>query len=297
MRLAELYKSKKIDVSVELFPPKTQEATSDMFQTVESLKQFDPAFFSMTYGAAGSTRDLTLGLVDQLKNKTGVETMCHMTVVGQSKDEIRSTLKFLKEKGIYNIIALRGDPPKDMKEFKPHPDGFHYSAELVKEAKASNYFSIAVAGFPETHPDSASRESDIQYLKEKVDAGADAVITQLFYDNRYFFEYLDYVRKAGIKVPVIPGILPILSAPQVRRFTALCKSKIPIHVERELQKHEDDPESCAQYGIDLAISQCEDLIRSGIPGLHFYCLNRSRSVKAVLGQLKLKDRTRAAEKD
>lgn len=293
MRLSELYKSKKIDISIELFPPKTEEATKDMFQTVKELSKFDPAFFSMTYGAAGSTRDQTLGLVDQLKNKVGVETMCHMTVVGQSKDEIRTALKFLKEKGVYNLIALRGDPPKDIKEFKPHPDGFRYSVELVKEAKSTNYFSIAVAGFPESHPDSPSRESDIRYLKEKVDAGADVIITQLFYDNHYFFEYLDFVKKAGINVPVIPGILPILSAQQVRRFTALCKSKIPVEVDREIQKYENDPESCTQYGIELATRQCEGLIRAGVPGLHFYCLNRSKSVKSVLGQLRLKDRTRA----
>lgn len=292
MRLSELYRSKRIDVSIELFPPKTEEASKDMFQAVQDLKQFDPAFFSMTYGAAGSTRDQTLGLVDQLKNKVGVETMCHLTVVGQSRNEIQSVLKFLKEKGIYNIIALRGDPPKDMKEFKPHPDGFRYATELVKEAKKENYFSIAVAGFPEMHPDSKNRDYDIQHLRQKVDAGADVIITQLFFDNHYFFEYLEYVRKAGINVPVIPGILPILSAQQVRRFTALCKSKIPPDVERELRKYENDAESCAKYGIELASRQCEGLIRAGVPGLHFYCLNRSKSVKTVLEQLKLKDRTR-----
>ncbi len=256
-----------------------------MFLEVERLRRYQPAFFSMTYGAAGSTRDLTLGLVDRLKNQAGVETMCHLTVVGQSKEETRSALRFLKEKGIYNMIALRGDPPKGIENFEPHADGLRYSAELVREAKSMNWFSIAVAGFPEVHPDAQSRESDIRYLKEKVEAGANVVITQLFFDNRFFYEYLELVRKAGVKVPVIPGVLPILSVSQVRRFTALCKSTIPPDVDRQLQKYEEDGESATQFGIDLATRQCEDLIRNGVPGIHFYSLNRSRSVAAVLENL------------
>ena len=282
MRLSELYQSNKPDISIELFPPKTEEAIGELFKEVERLKKFSPAFFSMTYGAAGSTRDLTLDLVDQLKNRVGVETLCHLTVVGQSKDETRSTLRFLKEKGIYNLIALRGDPPKGAEQFKPHPDGFQHAVDLVREVKAMKYFSIAVAGFPEMHPDSSDRKRDLRYLKEKVDAGADVVITQLFFDNRFFYDYVDLARKAGVEVPIIPGILPILSAQQVRRFTALCKSTIPAEVDRELRKYENDPESATKFGIELAAKQCSDLLRTGSPGLHFYCLNRSRSVEAVL---------------
>ncbi len=287
MRLDALYKQDKIDISIELFPPKTDKGIEDLFREVERLRKHKPAFFSMTYGAAGSTRDLTLGLVDRLKNQAGVETMCHLTVVGQSKEETRNTLQFLKEKGIYNVIALRGDAPAGADQFKPHPDGFKHAVDLVIEAKRMNCFSIAVAGFPEMHPDSQNRKNDIDYLKKKVDAGADVVITQLFFDNRYFYEYADLVRKAGVRVPIIPGILPILSVPQVRRFTALCKSKIPPHVETELAKYENNPEGAAQYGIELAAKQCEDLIRNGSAGLHFYCLNKSRSVEQVLANLGL----------
>lgn len=287
MRLRELYQSKDPDISIELFPPKTETAIGDLLKEVERLKRFHPAFFSMTYGAAGSTRDLTLGLVDQLKNRVGVETMCHLTVVGQSKDETCSALRFLKEKGIYNVIALRGDPPKDAPNFVAHPDGFKHAVDLVREIKTDQFFSVAVAGFPETHPDSPNREHDLRYLKEKVDAGADAVITQLFFDNRFFYDFVGLARKTGIKIPIIPGILPILSVQQVRRFTALCKSTIPPDVDRELQKYESDPESATKFGIELAAKQCADLLKQGSPGLHFYCLNRSRSVEAVLNQIGL----------
>lgn len=287
MRLSELYQSAdQIDISCELFPPKTEQGIKDLFLEVERLRKHHPAFFSMTYGAAGSTQNLTLELVDRLKNQIGVETMCHLTVVGQSKEAVRSSLEFLKEKEIYNLIALRGDPPQGTISFEPHPDGFHHAVDLVKEARERN-FSVAVAGFPEMHPDSKNRKSDIEYLKQKVDAGADAVITQLFFDNQFFYEYLDLVRKAGIKVPVIPGILPILSVQQVMRFTALCKSSIPPQVQSELLKYENDPEGAAQFGIELATRQCAGLLQNKVSGLHFYCLNKSRSVERVLENLKL----------
>ena len=285
MRLNELYRSGKIDISVELFPPKSKEGIEEMFREVDRLKTCNPAFFSMTYGAAGSTRDLTLELANRLKNEVGVETMCHLTIVGQAKEETQNALQFLTENGIYNLIALRGDPPRGSTDFKPHPNGFCYAAELVREAKRMNCFSIAVAGFPEIHPDSPNRGSDIEYLKQKVNAGADAIITQLFFDNNFFYKYLDFVRKAGIKVPVIPGILPILSVPQIRRFTALSKSTIPEAMEKELQKYENDPAKATLYGIEYATKQCEDLIRNGSSGIHFYCLNKSHSVRSVLTNL------------
>ena len=287
MRLGELYKSKKVDISIELFPPKTEKGVEGMFQEVGRLGEYKPAFFSVTYGAAGTTCDLTLELADRLKNKEGFEVMCHLTVVGQSRQETRNALNYLKSKGIYNMIALRGDPPAGVTDFKPHPHGFPHAVDLVQEAKKMNFFSIAVAGFPELHPDSPNRKHDIDYLKKKVDAGADVIITQLFFDNNYFYEYLNFVRKVGIKVPVLPGILPILSVQQVRRFTALCKSNVPAPVEAKLGKHENDPEEATAYGIELATDQCRDLMKSGVTGIHFYCLNRSHSVKTVLQNLGL----------
>jgi len=290
MRLRELYQSKQIDLSIELFPPKTEEGVKELFIEVEHLRKFNPAFFSMTYGAAGSTRHLTLDLADQLKNRLGVETMCHLTVVGQSKEETCAALQFLKQKGIYNLIALRGDPPRGEKNFKPHPDGFQHAVDLVREARKMNYFSIAVAGFPEMHPDSPNLASDLRYLKEKVDAGADAVITQLFFDNRFYYDFVESARKIGIQVPIVPGILPILSVQQIRRFTNLCKSKIPPALDAQLVKYENDPEGAVQFGIEVATKQSEDLIKHSVPGLHFYALNRSHSVAAVLKNLRLPNR-------
>ena len=287
MRLNELYRDKSPDISIELFPPKTPEAVEKLFETVERLKRLRPAFLSMTYGAAGSTRDLTLDLCDRLKNKSKVETTCHLNIIGQSKEETRANLRKLKEIGVYNLLALRGDPPKDQPNFKPHPDGFTSSVELIAEAKKDPWFSIAVTGFPEVHPEAKDRASDIAYLKRKVEAGGCAVITQLFLDNAYFFEFMEHVKKAGITVPIVPGILPILSVPQLRRFAALCGSTIPPDIEKDLARYENDEEGATQYGIDLATRMCEGLLKSGVPGLHFYTLNRSRSVEAILTHLGL----------
>ncbi|MEK6562246.1 MAG: methylenetetrahydrofolate reductase, partial [Candidatus Binatota bacterium] len=238
-------------------------------------------------GAGGSTLEKTLDLVDRIHREYGMEVMCHLTVVGQSRDEVRSVLAQLKERNIENIIALGGDPPQGVVEWTPNLDGFHHSVELVREAAAYRCFSIAVAGFPEVHPRSGSREEDLRYLKEKVDAGADVVITQMFFDNEDFCRYVEDAKKIGIRVPIVPGILPILSAPQVRRFTALCGAKIPPRLERMLAEVEDDEEGAVRMGIDYATKQCEGLLALGVPGIHFYSLNKSRSVKAIFTNLNL----------
>ncbi|MBN1586683.1 MAG: methylenetetrahydrofolate reductase [NAD(P)H] [Candidatus Omnitrophica bacterium] len=287
MKLEQLYQSNKPDISIELFPPKTPQGLEALWKQVDRLRLFDPAFFSVTYGAAGSTRDLTLDLVDQLKNRLALETVCHLTVVGQSKEEIHSNLEFLRDKEIPNIMALRGDPPKGEKEFSAHADGFHYAADLVEAAASYHYFSIAVAGFPELHPESPDRRSDIAYLKKKVDAGASVIVTQLFFDNAHFYEFHDAARKAGIKVPIVPGILPILSRDQVQRFTAICKSTIPDKVSARLERLKEDEAAATEYGIELATEQAQGLLDFGCPGLHFYSLNKSGSVEVVLKNLGL----------
>lgn len=288
MRLDELYRSSRIDFSVEFFPPKTPEGVERLFaETVERLKVYKPAFFSMTYGAAGSTRDLTLDLVDRLKNRSRVEVMCHLNIIGQSKEETRENLRRLKGMGIYNLLALRGDPPRDQPNFKPHPEGLSTSVELIEEAHKDPRFSIAVTGFPEVHPEALDRASDIAYLKRKIDSGGCVVITQLFFDNAFFFEFLEHVRKAGIHVPVIPGILPILSVPQVRRFASLAAAKIPPRIDQELSKYNQDDEGATRFGIELSTRMCEELLKGGVPGLHFYSLNRPRSVEEILKNLKL----------
>jgi len=287
MKLRDLYARPELTLSFEFFPPKTEKGEKNLFEEIAVLKTLHPSFCSVTYGAGGSTREKTVDLVDRIHSECGLEVMCHLTVVGQSKDEVRSVLEKLKERGIKNMIALGGDPPQGVTDWTPHPDGFHHSVDLVREAVAHNWFSIAVAGFPEVHPRAESRESDLRYLKEKVDAGADVVITQLFFDNADFYRYVDDVRKLGVRVPVVPGILPILSAPQVRRFTALCSSKIPPRLEQLLARVENDDEAAIRLGIEHATEQCAGLLQFGVPGLHFYSLNKSRSLKALFRNLGL----------
>lgn len=287
MKLADLYARPELTLSVEFFPPKTDKGEENLFSEIETIKRLNPAFCSVTYGAGGSTREKTVEWVDRIHRTCGLEVMCHLTVVGQSKNEARAVLKQLKEKKIENIIALGGDPPQGTVDWQPHPDGFHHAAELVREAVMFGGFSIAVAGFPEVHPRAKSRASDLRYLKEKVEAGAVAIITQLFFDNDDYYRYVEDVRKLGVLVPIVPGVLPILSAAQVRRFTSLCCAKIPASLERELVKVESNDEAAIQLGIDYATRQCEGLIKFGVPGLHFYSLNKSYSVRAVCKNLDL----------
>ena len=285
MKLADLYARPELTLSVEFFPPKTDKGEENLFSEIEIIKRLNPAFCSVTYGAGGSTREKTVDLVDRIHRERGLEVMCHLTVVGQSKDEARSILGNLQQKGIENLIALGGDPPQGMVDWKPHPDGFQHAVELVREAVACGGFSVAVAGFPEVHPRAPSRLADLKYLYEKIDAGAIAVITQLFFDNDDYYRYVEDARKLGITVPIIPGVLPILSAPQVRRFTALCCAKIPPQLERELAKVESDDEAAVKVGIEYASRQCEGLIKFGVPGLHFYSLNKSYSLQAICKNL------------
>ena len=288
MRLDQLYRSPKPDISIELFPPKTPEGVSKLFETVNRLQTLRPAFFSVTYGAGGSTRDLTIDLCRQLKENSKAEVMCHLNIIGQSRQETQANLQKIKDSGLYNLLALRGDPPKDQPNFKPHPAGFHSSHQLVEEARKDPWFAIGVSGFPEIHPDAkGNRAQDIAYLKRKIDSGACVIFTQLFLDNRFFFEFLDFVRKAGITVPVVPGILPILSAAQIRRFTALCGSSIPAKVAKNLERYESDDAGAAEYGVTLATEQCAELLKAGVPGLHFYALNRAISTEKILSHLGL----------
>ncbi len=287
MKLRDIYARKGLTLSIEFFPPKTDEGDEALFREVEVLKTLNPAFCSVTYGAGGSTHEKTVDLVRRLRHEHGLDAMCHLTVVGQSKDEVRAVLDRLEGYGIENIIALAGDPPQGVTDWTPHPSGFHHSRDLVDEAIARGTFSIAVAGFPEVHPRAESRESDLRYLKEKVDAGADAVITQLFFDNEDYFRYVEDVRRVGVEVPVVPGLLPILSVAQTRRFTALCGSRIPPRLEALLATVEDDNEAATELGIEYATEQCEGLLAFGVPGIHFYSLNRSRSVKAICENLSL----------
>jgi methylenetetrahydrofolate reductase (NADPH) len=297
MKLRDIYAQDGLVFSIEFFPPKTEEGVEKLFREIEVLKQLEPDFCSVTYGAGGSTQDTTLGIVKRIKREFGIEIMCHLTIVDQPKSKVLGVLDDLWDSDIHNLIALAGDPPGGpAAEWRPHLHGFSRSEHLVMAAKNLEYdfFSIAVAGFPEVHPRAMSRESDLAYLKQKVDAGADVIITQLFFDNEDYYRYVEDVRAIGITVPVVPGLLPIISAAQCRRFTKLCGSKIPPRLDALLTKVHDDDEAAIELGIQYTTEQCQGLLEFGVPGFHFYALNRSRSIVAIHENLNLGALTAAA---
>jgi methylenetetrahydrofolate reductase (NADPH) len=293
VKLRDIYAGDGLTFSIEFFPPKTDEGVEKLFAELEILKALRPAFCSVTYGAGGSTEGRTLEIVKRIKWQAKLEVMCHLTVVNQPQQRLSAVLADLWANDIENIIALAGDPPEGAEaDWTAHPDGFQHSRELVDAAMRgqhgwTGWFSVAVAGFPEIHPRAPSRESDLSYLKEKVEAGADAVITQLFFDNEDFYRYVEDIRALGIGVPVVPGMLPIQSAAQCRRFAKMCGAKIPPRLDALLDKVADDNEAAVQMGIEYTTEQCQGLLDFGVPGLHFYSLNKSHSVVAIHENLNL----------
>jgi methylenetetrahydrofolate reductase (NADPH) len=291
MKLRDIYAQPGKTFSVEFFPPKDDAGVQRLFDEVQELKKLSPAFCSVTYGAGGATQDTTLEVVRRLRLEEQLEVMCHLTVVNQPKSTVHGVLEYLRDIDVENIIALAGDPPRGSAEldWAPHPQGYHHSRELVEDALAfeDGWFSVAVAGFPEVHLRAESRDSDLRYLKEKVDAGADAIITQLFYDNEDFYRFADDVRALGVDVPVVPGMMLIQSAAQCRRIATMCGSKIPPRLEQMLATVEDDDAAAVRLGIDYTTEQCQDLLEFGVPGFHFYSLNKARQVTAIFENLKL----------
>ncbi len=298
-KLRDIYARDGLTFSIEFFPPKTPEGMENLFKEVQELKKLDPAFVSVTYGAGGSTQDPTLKVVKRLHFAEKLEVMCHLTIVNQTVGQTKAVLGDLWGCEIENIIALAGDPPEGAAApWKAHPDGYQNSRELIDVVKRGqsawyDFFSVAIAGFPEVHPRAESRESDLKYTKEKVDAGADVIITQLFFDNEDFFRYCDDLREMGVTIPIVPGVLPIKSAEQARRFAGMCGARIPERLDSLLSAVEDDDEAAIQLGIDYATEQCEGLLEYGVPGLHFYSLNRARSVTAIHENLNLAALTKA----
>jgi methylenetetrahydrofolate reductase (NADPH) len=282
--LRDIYARPERVLSVEFWPPKTERGEQNLFGELERLRKLNPAFCSMTYGAGGSTRDKTVELVHRFEREHGVDMMCHLTVVDQSRAEVRGVLDRLASIGVRNIIALGGDPAPGA-EWAPHADGFRYAGELVTEAV--DRFSVAVAGFPEVHPRAESRESDLRHLKAKVDAGACVVITQLFFDNADYYRFVADARRIGIEVPIVPGMLPIRSAGQARRFTAMCGARIPPALDRRLAAVEDDDAAAVALGIDYTTEQCEQLLEFGVPGFHFYSLNQADALLEIHSRLGL----------
>ena len=290
MRIGDLLKQTRT-ISCEFFPPKTEEGIPGVFRAIDRLKAFSPDFVSVTYGAGGSTRAFTEQITVQIKEQTDLEVMAHLTCVAQPKEAIHDVLERLDRAGIENIIALRGDPPRGETDFVPVEGGFKHATELIEHIRSNFNFGVAAACYPESHTESSDPGTDLEYTKLKVKKGADFLITQLFYDNRDFFDYVDRAERAGITVPIIPGLLPILSTPQIRRFTAMCGAKIPPKLDQQLEKFADDDDAARELGVEHATEQVEELWRSGVPGIHFYVLNRSYSVSKILNNLGLPGHT------
>ncbi|MFN0118579.1 MAG: methylenetetrahydrofolate reductase [NAD(P)H] [Elusimicrobiota bacterium] len=286
MKITEILKRQSPLISFEFFPPKTDDGFKNLMETISSLKKINPSFVSMTYGAGGSTRSKTVELVRLIKNEVGIETLAHLTCVGHSSAELSSILEELTKANIENVLALRGDPPKGQNTFIPTEDGFQFANELVQFIKKKFNFCIGVAGYPEKHIESSSAEEDIKHLLGKVESGGDFVISQLFFDNKDFFSFSSQLKITG--VPVIAGIMPITDFEQAQRFTAMCGAKIPPHLFQEMSRYSADKEKIIQIGIEHATRQCEELLASGVSGIHFYTLNKSLSTQEVFRRLKSK---------
>jgi methylenetetrahydrofolate reductase (NADPH) len=289
----DIYASKqaagKPVISFEFFPPKTAEGDQNLLEkTIPALLRGRPDYCSVTYGAGGSTRDKTLMIVDRIQKQHSLTAVAHLTCVNSTREQIRDLLQQIRALGVKNVLALRGDPPGGG-EFTPTPGGFEYSSELVRFIREENGFCIGVAGFPEGHI--ACKEGklvDWGHLKTKIDAGADWVITQLFFDNTDFYRFRDHMtRELGTTLPLVPGIVPIGSGAQIKRFTALCGARIPAELGARLEELGDNDDAVAEFGIDYATRQCEDLLRQGAPGIHFYTLNKAPATIRILKQLGL----------
>lgn len=285
MKIAELWKKKSTTFSFEFFPPKTDEEGALVLETARSLKSLDPDYISVTWGAGGGTRRKTLDLVSAIKNDVGIETMAHLTCVGAGRRDIDEILDDMGRRGVQNILALRGDPPRGSAQFEPHPDGFRHASELVRHIRARLDACLGVAGYPEGHPECPDLNKDLDHLKFKVDQGADFVVTQLFFDPTDFLRFRDRAADRGVRVPIVAGVMPITNVGQVKRFTTLCGARIPSRLESALDRVQTDPEAVIQLGIDHAVQQCRTLLSEGVSGIHFYTLNRSRSTAEILRQL------------
>ncbi len=283
MKIIEFYKrSEKTVLSLEIFPPQANYPVDSLFNTIEELRDLEPDFISVTYGAGGSTRDRTVEIASSIKNDFGIETLAHLTCMAHSKQEVDSILGILWEQGIRNIMALRGDPPADVESLDLIQREYHYARELIEEARKKADFGIAAAAYPEGHPECQKLSNDILHLKEKVDAGVDVLISQLFFDNRKIYDFMDRSLQAGINCPIVPGIMPVLNAKQIKRMIFLSGASVPSDLLRLLDKYDDRPEEMEKAGIEYASRQVEDLLANRIPGIHMYTMNKSRQIKEIV---------------
>lgn len=282
MRIRELLSTGRPCISFEFFPPKDESGWDQLHKTIGSLSDLKPTYVSVTYGAGGSTRKHTIDLVLQIKRQHGIEAMAHLTCLGAPHTELGEILQKLRMGGIDNVLALRGDPPRGVARFDPHPQGFSHANELAAYARQHFSFCLGGACYPERHPESTSIEADMQHLKQKVAAGCEFLITQLFFDNQKYFDFVARARSVGIGVPILPGIMPITNVAQVDRFTKMCGASIPESLMSELRWLESDPHAVLALGVAHATAQCLELLQRGAPGIHFYTLNRSPATRTIL---------------
>ncbi len=297
MRIDELLTSHDRPLfSFEFFPPKTPDGQINLQRALRELEPLGPDYVSVTYGAGGTTRETTIDIVASLKEDFGIEAMAHFTCVNATREELRATLDRMRDAGVENVLALRGDPPAGQERWTKTEGGLEFSRELV-ELIREEYpeFVVGGAAFPETHIHATSPEDDIRFLKEKVDAGMQFLITQLFFDNAHYFDFVERAREAGVSVPIIPGVMPITSYEGVKRMTTLSAAELPAGLERELEARQDDPEAVAELGVSYATLQAADLLARGAPGIHFITLNRSPATRAILSALRLMQPWRAAD--
>ncbi|MEA3346581.1 MAG: methylenetetrahydrofolate reductase [NAD(P)H] [Candidatus Auribacterota bacterium] len=279
MKIIDIIRNTKPTFSFEFFPPKTQEGMVSLFKTISKLEKINPSFVSITYGAMGTTRKRTLELVEKIRKELSCEIMAHLTCIGSTKDEISFILDKLKNLGVSNILALRGDYPEGFSPDKR--EDFPYAANLVKFIKDRDDFCIGVAGYPDCHKECLSLEEDIRYLRKKVSLGADFIITQLFFHNKHYFSFIQKASKEGISLPILPGIMPITNYKQIKKFQMMCGCKIESPLKEQLEKYRNNPSELREFGIDYATRQCEALLSSGAPGIHFYTLNRSEATHRI----------------
>jgi methylenetetrahydrofolate reductase (NADPH) len=272
--------------SFEFFPPKTPEGEQTLRDSLQSLRDLEPAFASVTYGAGGSTRERTLETTRWIK-ELGIEAMAHLSCVGSSRQDLHAALDQIQAAGIENVLALRGDPPRGETEWRPHPEGLHYSTELAALITERYPFCVGAACFPEVHPEAPDLTHDLRFLRQKVHSGVSFLITQLFFDNELYFRFVEEARAAGIEVPIIPGIMPVTNVGQIKTITGMCGATIPPALLAQLEARAEDPDAVLQLGVSYATLQCAELLARGAPGIHFYTLNRSPATRAILSALKL----------
>jgi len=286
MKLSQLFDGSRPIISIEIFPPKTADGDAALRRNISTLLKHKPAFVSCTYGAGGSTRDRTLAWCQEIQSAFATTAMAHFTCVGSTREELLDWLAQARAAGIENIMALRGDPPAGQQSFTAVEGGLGNANELVELIRATYpEMSIGVAGYPEKHVEAPSLEQDLQNLKRKVDAGADAVFTQLFFVNENFLRFRDRCQQLGIQIPIVPGIMPITDFARIRRITSMCGSVIPEKLASQLEAVQDDADAQFEIGVQFAIQQCQELLKEGVPGIHFYALNKSDAVQRILNDL------------